>query len=140
MNLPNLRRCGLTAAGLSLALLAGCASSALNTYVVAEGHHAIEVDIGNRGLSKRVSVSDIVSERRQDRLFVQAKVQNERSSGQSLEWSIEWYDQGGLLVGEPTAWKALRLGGGEIETIRETGPTSAATRMRLSIRPSSPVN
>lgn len=140
MKIQRLRRHGLVAAGLSLALLTGCASSALNTYVVAEGHHAIEVDIGNRGLSRRVSVEDVVSERRQDRLFVQAKIQNERSSSQSLEWSVEWYDQGGLLVGEPTAWKALRLGGGEIETVRETGPTPAATRMRLSIRPSSPVN
>ncbi|QDU65776.1 DUF1425 domain-containing protein [Engelhardtia mirabilis] len=132
----------LAALGVALALTTGCITSGgpLNTYVVTEGFHEVQRDVGNRSLAGAVSVKDVISERRQDRLFVQARITNESGRPHMLEWSVEWYDGAGILVGEPTAWKSLRLGGGEVETIRQTGPTPAATSMRLSVRPRDPVN
>ena len=132
----------LAALGVALTLTTGCITSGgpLNSYVVTEGYHQVQSDVGNRSLAGVISVENVISERRQDRLFVQAQVQNESGRPQLLEWSVEWYDGAGLLVGEPTAWRSLRLGGGEVETIRQTGPTPAATSMRLSVRPKDPVN
>lgn len=122
--------------------LFGCRAtgSPLNTYVITENQVDVKVDKRNKGLSNTIQVEGVISERRDGFLFVQARLQN-RTSGQAhVEWSIEWYDASGLLVGDPTAWEPLRLGGGEIETLRKTAPTGAVTSMRLSVRPSDSVD
>jgi uncharacterized protein YcfL len=140
--MKNLLRASRTArstalAALALSALLGCRSSGgpLNSYVVTEGRHEVVIDLSNRALGKRLSVEDVVSERRDGLLFVQAKLQNRSGRAQHFEWMVEWYDRGNLLVGKPTAWESLRLGGGEPETIRQSAPDGSAVSMRLSVRP-----
>lgn len=142
MTRTSLRLVARAALGAALLAAAGCITSGgpLNTYVITEDHHGVEIDIGNRSLAGRVAVEGVISERRQDRLFVQANIQNESGRPQQLEWSVEWYDGSGLLVAEPSAWRPLRLGGGEVETVRQTAPTTSAVSMRLSVRPKDQVD
>jgi uncharacterized protein YcfL len=131
----------IPALALAALALAGCRATGrpLNTYVITENVYEVQVDRQNRGLANTISVEGVVSERRDGLLFVQARLQNETSGQVHVEWSVEWYDKSGLLVGEPTAWEPLRLGGGEIETLRKTGPTPEVVSMRLSVRPSDTV-
>lgn len=123
------------------ALAAGCQTTGRpgNTYVISENVAEIQVDEENRGLANTVKVTGVISERRDDLLFVQARLQNETSGEIHVEWMIEWYDGSGFLVGSPTAWEPLRLGGGEYETLRRTAPTPAAISMQLAVRPSDTV-
>jgi uncharacterized protein YcfL len=130
-------------AALALALcLVGCRAVGppLNSYVITEGRHQVEVQVENRSLENTISVEGAISERRDGLLSVQVRLRNATSTQQHVEWSVEWYDRSGLLVGDPTAWESLRLGGGEIETLRRTAPTEAANSMRLSVRRSDAVD
>ncbi|MHC4263384.1 MAG: DUF1425 domain-containing protein [Planctomycetota bacterium] len=117
--------------------LSGCLFSgeSMNSYVVTEGQIDVQTDRKNWYLKRQVSVEGVVSERRDGHLFVQARIQNEGNGERKLEWQIEWYDGSGLLVGKPTAWEILRLGGGELHTLQRTAPTPAAISMRLNLRP-----
>lgn len=112
----------------------------LNSYVITEGRHQVEVQVENRSLENTLSVEGVISERRDGLLSVQARLRNVTSTQQHVEWSVEWYDRSGLLVGEPTAWEPLRLGGGEVETLRRTAPLESANSMRLSVRRSDAVD
>ena len=130
-----LRALGLAA--LAALTLQGCLFSgrSINSYQITENVMEVGTDIQNGGLKRSVSVENVISERRDGYLFVQARIQNEGWGEKKIEWSVEWYDGSGLLLGKPTAWEVLRLGAGEFETLRRTAPTPEAITMRLSVRP-----
>jgi uncharacterized protein YcfL len=118
-----------------LAFLPACRSaSPITTYLIDENSSEIDKTkagfLGIRGLDL-VSVNH---ERRDGRLFVQAQVRNTTGSHLELEHSVEWSDQNGFLIGEPTPWKGTNLGRGELYTLTFTGPKTEATRMRLNLR------
>lgn len=118
-----------------LGLLSACrTASPITSYLIDE--RSGEVDktkagfLGVRGL-ELVSINH---ERRDGRLFVQAQLRNTTGSHLELEHSVEWYDQNGFLIGDPTPWKGTNLGRGEFYTLAFTGPTTAASQMRLNLR------
>lgn len=132
------RRAGLGAPllvlGLALAM-AGCRSgSPQNTYVVREHVHRVDEVVIDRGLARKLELSETRSERRNGRLDVQTQLVNRSSRELRIEWQVEWYDASGLQVAPPTNWKPERLGGGQVLTIRQTALTEDADTMRLNVR------
>lgn len=87
----------------------------------------------------RIDVVEPLTERRDGRLFVQVQIVNNRGGSKRIEWQTAWYDASGFLVGDPSNWEATRLSAGDSMPLRLTGPTEAASRLRVHVRASDPV-
>lgn len=86
-----------------------------------------------------IDVIDPITDRRQGRVFVQVQIVNVGGGSKRIEWQTEWYDDLGLLVGDPSNWEATRLSAKDSMPLRLTGPTEAASRLRVRVRSSDPV-
>jgi uncharacterized protein YcfL len=107
--------------------------TAQNTYVGDEGTE-VEETFGSPKLAKELVMESILTERRDDRLFVQFNLRNTRSSNLAIEWAIEWFDASDFKLDTPHRWEPVSMGGKGYKTITQTAPTAAASGFRLGVR------
>lgn len=107
--------------------------TAQNTYTGDDGTE-VEETFGDPKLAKELVMESILTERRDDRLFVQFNLRNTRSSNLEVEWALEWFDASGFRIDIPRNWRPAAMGGKGYQTITQTAPTPAATGFRLGVR------
>ena len=107
--------------------------TAQNTYA-GDGGTEVEETFGDPRLAKELVMESILTERRDERLFVQFNLRNTRGSNLSIEWAIEWFDASGFLIDTPRRWEPASMGGKGYKTITRTAPTPEASGFRLGVR------
>ncbi len=133
-------RCTRGGAAILLAgLSAACQAfeprgTAENTYMGTNDGTEIEEIVGDPGLQRDLVIENYRSERRDGRLHVQFDLRNMRSSNESFEWALEWFDASGFRIDATEHWTPIALGGKGSETIGQTAPTPDASSFKLHAR------
>ena len=125
--------CALVLSFLSACLAIEPRGTAQNTYTGDERSEVEEI-LGDPQLAKELVMESILTERRDDRLFVQFNLRNTRSSNLSIEWAIEWFDASGFKIDTPRRWQPSSMGGKGYQTITQPAPTPAASAFKLGVR------
>jgi uncharacterized protein YcfL len=132
----------MNAIGFAL-LLAACTStgkgSPATTIQGAEGvPGTTELDSGQT-LKNDLEQLNVVTSRKGDYLVVQFELHNKRSGQQNLEWSVDWFDEVGMLIVSNENWRPLQIAGRGFEMIQITAPTPSAHSWRLKVQKPNPV-
>jgi uncharacterized protein YcfL len=80
-----------------------------------------------RGKSKPIRVDDLLVQRRNDLLVVQATVSNTAGGDHTLYWRIRWLDKSGMQVGTGDTWRPLLILGRQTQLLRGTAPMPSAS-------------
>ena len=132
----------MNAFGLAL-FLAACTSSGKGgpqtTIQGAEGlPGTTELDSGKTLMNDLEQLS-VVTSRKGDFLVVQLELHNKRGSQMNLEWSVDWFDEDGLVIVSNENWRPLTIGGRGFEMIQITAPTPSAHSYRLKVQKPNPI-
>lgn len=136
------KRVGFLAAGVLLAGLTGCASSASN---VLEGSSDVRppsgpelserVIISASGLGRKLVYGDVSTRREGLLLRVQVALENKSKSAVNFEYRWEWTDAEGFQLGDTlSSWQPAVINGRERKLLSATGPGPAAANFRLYLR------
>jgi uncharacterized protein YcfL len=130
-------------AALLALLLAACTSTGKGgpqtTIQGAEGlPGTTELDAG-RSLNNDFEQRNVVTSHKGDFLVVQFELHNKRNSQLNVEWSVDWFDEVGLLIVSTENWRPLAIGGRGFEMIQITAPTPSAHSWRLKVQKPNPV-
>jgi len=106
--------------------------TAQNTYVGGEGLETEEL-VGNRSLAKDLEMTQVRSERRDGRLHVQFELHNKRTANLAIEWTVDWFDDGGFRIDWPRRWSPVSLVGQGYNTIAFTAPVPEASQWRFAV-------
>jgi uncharacterized protein YcfL len=125
----------LAIAAASLAL-ASCTTSGptgvVNRFRGGEGQRDVVKVRNNAMLDTALQLANPVHSRPNDVLVVQVELVNTRQSPLAFQWTVEWFDQQGLLVDYATQnWTPERLAAGASKTIKLVAPSPAATSWQL---------
>lgn len=89
----------------------------------------------SRSLGQQVGLELQQLRRMDDRLELAVKVKSHIAYDQSLQYKIDWFDEGGMPVEPDSAyWQPLILHGGEQKIIRSSAPLSDATSFSFAVR------
>ncbi|MCP5520646.1 MAG: YcfL family protein [Verrucomicrobiales bacterium] len=117
---------------------AGCRSTQMNTVDPAQPANQREMISDKRvlkdqSLNKAVNIVGLnVGTGPEGFLKVQVEVENRTRSLKSFTYTVEWFDENGILIELPTAHSRPRsLEGGEIAAITATAPTPRAKDFRI---------
>lgn len=132
----------MNAIGLAL-FLAACTSTGKGGPVIttqgAEGvPGTTELDSG-QSLKNDLEQLNVVTSRKGDFLVVQFELHNKRSGQLNLEWSVDWFDEVGMLIVSNENWRPLQIAGRGFEMIQITAPTPSAHSWRLKVQKPNPV-
>lgn len=128
----------LTVLLLAFVAGAGCKSTQMNTVDPAQPANPREMISDKRvlkdqSLNKAVNVVGVNAAVGQEGfLKIQIEVENRTRSLKSFTYTVEWFDENGMLIELPTAHARPRsLEGGEIAAITATAPTPRAKDFRI---------
>jgi uncharacterized protein YcfL len=117
---------------------AGCNSTQVNTVGPAQSAAQREMISDQRvlkdqSLNKAVNIVGINSAVGEEGfLKIQVEVENRSRSLKSFTYTVEWFDEDGMLIELPTAHARPRsLEGGEVAAITATAPTPRARDFRI---------
>jgi len=130
-------------AGLVL-VLGACATrpprgTATNTYAGNEDGKRDEF-IGDRELSQRFVLVDVLTKREDGRLRVQFDLKNTTGADLPIEWAIEWKDASGFRIATKPHWKPVIVPGSGFHSIQQTAPVPEAGMFQLHIRRPTPIS
>lgn len=143
MKMIDKRSCSLGLASLALALTACRApqGGAANVYTFSEGAHETIAAESNRTLAAQVRVQGARTLRPEpgERLRAQCQLQNHSPRKLRFEYSVDWFDAAGVLVGSSGTWTPTVLTGGALVSVSLTAPTPAVNTWKLQVRPQNEV-
>ncbi|WP_108651309.1 YcfL family protein [Dongshaea marina] len=122
---------GLIFAALTALLITGCSS---NTSGI-EGGLKPYTKVSNSWLGGQVVLSDYYQRKVGGILQATAKLTNEDSSDQNLQYRFVWFDNEGFPVAEEQqSWQPITLHGNQSIALRATAPTTSVASFKVSVR------
>jgi Predicted periplasmic lipoprotein len=86
-------------------------------------------------LGQRVTLELKQLRRQDDRLELALKVKSNIAYDQSLQYKVDWFDEGGMPIEPDRAyWQPLILHGREEKVLRTSAPLSDATSFSFAVR------
>lgn len=116
-------------------LLTGCASRTDGIALTGSEGGSSKLQQQSSHLGQRV-VLQLQQLRRQDeRLELAVKMKSNIAYDQSLQYKVDWFDEGGMPIEPDHAyWQPLILHGHEEKVIRTSAPLSDATSFSFAVR------
>ena len=116
-------------------LMVGCSSMTNGIALSGSEGGAAKLQKESSSLGQQVGLELQQLRRMDDRLELAVKVKSHIAYDQSLQYKIDWFDEGGMPVEPDSAyWQPLILHGGEQKIIRSSAPLSDATSFSFAVR------
>lgn len=116
-------------------LLTGCSSMTDGISLTGSEGGSAKLQQQSSTLGQRVNLELKQLRRQDDRLELAIKVKSNIAYDQSLQYKVDWFDDGGMPVEPERAyWQPLIVHGREEQVLRASAPLSDATSFSFAIR------
>lgn len=116
-------------------LLTGCASMTDGIMLSGSEGGSAQLQQQSSSLGQRVTLELKQLRRQDDRLELALKVKSNIAYDQSLQYKVDWFDEGGMPIEPDRAyWQPLILHGREEKVLRTSAPLSDATSFSFAVR------
>lgn len=116
-------------------LLTGCASMTDGISLAGSEGGSAKLQQQSSALGQRIGLELKQLRRQNERLELAIRVKSNIAYDQSLQYKVDWFDEGGMPVEPERAyWQPLIVHGREEKVLRASAPLSEATSFSFAIR------
>ncbi len=123
---------------VSSLIMAGCATTTGITGSVdpsAEAEKSSLIEVQNKSLAKKVSITSFKNKVVNDLLNVQVEIANDFSSTRELQYRFSWFDAAGFEIEqEGGRWQPIVMHGGSVTTLRAVAPNPTVKSYKIVLR------